>query len=100
MDERLSCARRSGDRIVVIISDCENPGILRVVTTAALGAPVAALAVFVAPIAPEPLVPVASAPVKLRTVIDEITLCETVAVTVAFDNTEGAKARHTSEVPL
>src|SRR5271156_6089349 len=74
--------------------------LLRVVVSVAVGAPVFALAPFVAPIAPEPFVPVISTPVKLNTVIADTTLCERVAVTLAFVNEDGATARHTSAVPL
>src|SRR3954468_20856498 len=71
-----------------------------VVVSVAVGAPDAALAPPVAPMAPDPLAPDVSAPVKLITVIDESTLCETVAVTVALKRTAGAKARQISAVPL
>jgi hypothetical protein len=53
----------------------------------------------VAPIAPEPLVPVVSTPLKLITVSDAGTLCEMVAVTLMFVRTAGANARQISEVP-
>ena len=53
----------------------------------------------VAPIAPEPLVPDASAPVKLITVIDDMTACEVIAVTVALVRRAGANARQISDVP-
>jgi len=72
---------------------------LRVVTSEAVGAPDDALALAVAPIAPEPLVPVVSVPVKVTTVMEAATLCDKVAVTVTFASVEGAKARHTSAVP-
>jgi hypothetical protein len=71
-----------------------------VVTSVAVGAPFEALALFVAPIAPEPFVPVVFTPVKLKTVIDDATLFESVAVTVAWLNGEVAKARQISELPL
>src|SRR3954471_232044 len=71
-----------------------------VVVTVAVGAPDAALAPPIAPMAPDPLDPDASAPVKLTTVMEERTLCETVAVTVTLERTAGAKARQTSAVPL
>lgn len=71
----------------------------RVVVSVAVGTPVAPLALAVAPIAPDPLVPVVSTPVKLTTVMDDKTDCENVAVTVAFVRTAGAKARHISDVP-
>src|SRR4051794_38158395 len=71
-----------------------------VVVSDAVGAPEAALAPPIAPIAPDPLDPEVSAPVKLTTVIDERTLCAMVAVTVAFERSAGAKARQISAVPL
>ena len=55
------------------------------------GAPVAAFAVAVAPIAPDPLVPVVSTPVKLTTVIDDCTDCENVAVTVMSAERRGTQ---------
>jgi len=64
-----------------------------VVVRLAEGAPAAALAVAVAPIAPEPLVPVVSTPVKLTTVIDDKTDCENVAVTVTLSALSARKAR-------
>jgi hypothetical protein len=72
---------------------------LRVVTTLALGAPEEALLLAVAPIAPDPLVPDISTPVKLTTVIDERTDRDSVAVTETFDNGAGANARQISDVP-
>lgn len=54
----------------------------RVVTSVAVGAPDDPLPVPVAPIAPEPLVPDVSTPVKLITVMDAATDCDSVAVTV------------------
>src|SRR5256885_13380512 len=71
-----------------------------VVVRVAVGAPEAALAPPTAPMAPDPLDPEASAPVKLTTIIDERTLCETVAVTVALERIAGEKARQISAVPL
>ena len=65
-----------------------------------MGAPLLALALPVAPIAPEPLVPVVSTPAKLITVNEELTLWESVAVTVTLLSAEEAKARQISEVPL
>src|SRR5713226_728999 len=74
--------------------------LLRVVTSVAVGAPGRALALLVAPMAPDPFVPELSAPVKLTTVSEEATLCERVAVTAAPERGDVAKARHTSDVPL
>jgi hypothetical protein len=66
----------------------------------AVGAPVFAPVLAVAPIAPDPFVPVVSTPVKLITVIVDVgAVCEKFAVTVALDNGEAANARQTSEVP-
>lgn len=70
------------------------------VTRLALGPPVLAFAVPVAPMAPEPLVPDESTPVKLITVIEEITLFESVAVTVTLLSGDAANALHISAVPL
>ena len=72
---------------------------LRVVTSVAVGAPDAAFALATAPIAPEPLVPLGSTPVKLMTVIDETTLWEVVAVTVTLASAAGANARQISDAP-
>ena len=72
----------------------------RVVTRVADGAPPAELVPFVAPIAPEPLVPELSTPSKPITVMEAITLADRVALTAMLFNGEGAKARHISEPPL
>jgi hypothetical protein len=74
--------------------------LFRVVTSVAAGAPDRAFALFVAPIAPDPFVPEVSTPVKLITVIDETTLCDSVAVTVTLLKGDGANARQISDVPL
>jgi hypothetical protein len=58
------------------------------------------LALAVAPIAPEPFVPELSTPVKLRTVIEEATLWESVAVTETPARGDELKARQISEEPL
>lgn len=73
--------------------------LLRVVVRLAVGAPVAAFPVPVAPMAPEPPLPVVSVPVKVTTVSEAAWLVDKVAVTVALVSTAGAKARHTSDVP-
>jgi hypothetical protein len=52
-----------------------------------------------APIAPEPFMPEASTPVKVITVIDDVTLCESVAVTFTWLKGKVAKARQISAVP-
>src|SRR5258708_10521542 len=70
------------------------------VTSDADGAPEPALRLPVAPIAPEPLVPEVFTPAKLITVREELTLCDSVAVTVTLPRDVGAKARHISAVPL
>ena len=69
-------------------------------TNVAVGAPGFALALPVAPIAPDPFVPDVSTPLKLITVIDAATLCEIVAVTVRLLRVVVAKARQISEVPF
>ena len=67
-----------------------------------MGAPLfgGALELPVAPIAPEPWVPVVSTPAKLITVKEELTLWESVAVTVTLLSADVASARQISEVPL
>jgi len=74
--------------------------LLRVVTMVAVGGPLAALLLAVAPIAPDPPVPVRSTPVKLNTVIDETTLWDRVAVTVTLLSGLDAKAFQISASPL
>lgn len=64
------------------------------------GAPETALADFVAPMAPEPFVPVVFTPVKVITVIEEATLLDNVADTATLVSFEAAKARQISEVPF
>src|SRR5579884_301104 len=73
---------------------------LRVVTREADGAPLAALLLAVAPTAPEPLTPVASAPVIVSIVIELTTLCDKFAVTLTFVRALVANARQISDVPL
>ena len=70
-----------------------------VVTREAVGGPLLAFPVPVAPMAPDPFVPVVSTPVKLITVIEEAVLRDRVAVTVTLVRGEGAKARQISAVP-
>jgi len=74
--------------------------LLPVVTSEAVGAPAAELPPAVAPIAPEPFVPVVSTFEKVATVIDAAVDCESVAVTVTFVSVAGAKALQISAVPL
>ena len=69
------------------------------VTSVAVGAPAAAFPDPVAPIAPEPLVPVMSTPLKLTTVMEDSTFCDRVAVTVTPESSDGAKARQISASP-
>jgi hypothetical protein len=71
-----------------------------VVTSDAAGAPELLLVVTTAPIAPEPLVPVVSTPMKVMTVIEEPTLWDRLAVTDTLLRGDAAKARQISEVPL
>src|SRR5467141_2045439 len=73
--------------------------LFRVVTRVAVGAPEEALALPIAPIAPDPFVPVVSMPAKLNTVIEDCTLCDRVAVTVTLVRTDGANARQISAEP-
>ena len=75
MDHDLVGTRGSANRIVEIIPDTpitQEP--LRVVVRLAVGAPALEFAVAVAPIAPDPLVPEVSTPVKLITVKEQLTL--------------------------
>jgi hypothetical protein len=44
-------------------------------------------------------VPTVLTPLKVITVIEETTLCDKVALTATFFNTDGAKARQISDVP-
>ena len=69
------------------------------VTSVAAGVPDTPLPLPIAPIAPEPLVPDVLMPLKLITVIEDDTLCESEAVTVTLFNAEGANARQISAVP-
>jgi hypothetical protein len=70
-----------------------------VVINVALGAPDDAETVRVAPIAPEPKVPVVLTPAKLITVIETGALSDRVAVTDTPSRVVGANARHISPVP-
>src|SRR6185437_14681102 len=71
----------------------------RVVVSDPVGVPEALLKFAVAPIAPEPLLAVMSAPVKATTVIDAAPLCARFAVTVTLFNAEAAIARQISASP-
>ena len=66
----------------------------------AVGAPLAAVPVPVAPTAFGNVPLVVSTPVKLYTVIEQTTACEMVAVAVTFVSVEGANAAQISESPL
>jgi hypothetical protein len=71
-----------------------------VVTKWAEGAADGLLALAIAPIAPEPSVPVVSVPVKLITVIEaDGTVLLNDADTLIFVSGEVANARHISAVP-
>jgi hypothetical protein len=74
--------------------------LLPVVVTVAVGPPVLAFLLAVAPIAPAPLVPEVFTPAKLIMVMEEITLWDNVAVIVALLKGAVANARHISELPL
>ena len=71
----------------------------RVVVSDTDGAPDELLFPFALPIAPDPLVPLGSAPLKVTIVIDAATLCDKVAFTVTADSKAGAKALQISAVP-
>jgi hypothetical protein len=74
--------------------------LLCVVASVAVGAPDVLLALRVAPIAPDPLVPDVSTPVKLTTVSEDATGCDNVAVTETALNGAGANVLQISDVPL
>ena len=65
-----------------------------------MGAPRLEFPVPVAPIAPEPLVPVVSTPVKDMTEMEALMLWERLAVTMTLFNGEAEKARQISDPPL
>src|SRR4051812_42279820 len=71
----------------------------RVVTSDTVGAPFDALAVAVAPIAPDPFIPDVSTPFNATTVIEETTDCDKVAETVTPLSALAAKARQISDEP-
>src|SRR5262249_3960373 len=76
-----------------------TPDALRVVVNDTLGAPVAALLAALAPMAPEPSVPVASTPDSAMTVSEPVAADARVAVTVSLICISGEKARQISAVP-
>jgi hypothetical protein len=89
-------------RVAAVSQSVPTPNtheLFRVVTSDAVGAPVAALPPPVAPIAPDPFVPDASAPVKVTTVIDATTFCDRFAATVALLKAVVANARQISASP-
>src|SRR4051812_22767298 len=73
--------------------------LLRVVASVAVGGPPAEFADAVAPMAPDPFVPVVSTFLKLTTVIDPAVDWDIVAVTVTPVSVAGAKARQISDDP-
>ena len=73
--------------------------LVRVVVNVAVGAPDRALADLVAPIAPDPLLPEVSTPVKLTTVRDAVAARDILAVTDTLVSGVDANARQISEVP-
>src|SRR5262252_1079602 len=74
--------------------------LFRVVRRVAEGASPLEFADAVAPIAPDPFVPVVSTFEKLTTVIEAATDCDNVAVTLTLDSVVGANARQISEEPF
>jgi hypothetical protein len=70
------------------------------VSREAAGAPGFAFPEPMAPMAPEPLVPVVLTPVKLITVMEALTLCDSVAVAVVALSLAEANVRQISAVPL
>jgi len=71
-----------------------------VVVSVAEGGPEFAFPLPVAPMAPDPFVPEVSIPVKLITVMEAATFCESVAVTRTLLSPDTANARQISLVPL
>src|SRR5580704_16852019 len=85
-------------RAIALLKSLPTPStqeLLPVVTNEAVGAPVAALLLLVAPIAPPGLTPA-----KLITVIDATTLCDRVAETETALTGAAANAPHISAEPL
>lgn len=70
-----------------------------VVVSVTVGAPLLALAIAVAPMAPDPFVPEVSTPVMLTTVSEDAADSDNVAVTDTLLSTVGANARQISAVP-
>jgi hypothetical protein len=73
--------------------------LLRVVTSDACGAPELLDPELFAPIAPEPLLPEGSTPLKLTTVMEDATLTGKEAVTLTEESGDRANALHISAVP-
>ena len=69
-------------------------------TKVAVGDPVVAFALVIAPIAPEPFVPDVFMPEKDITVIEDDTLCDRLAATLIPLLVVGEKARQISDAPL
>jgi hypothetical protein len=64
-------------RVIALSQSVPTPNtqeLFRVVASVAVGVPELLLVAALAPIAPDPLVPEGSTPVKLTTVIDDVTL--------------------------
>ena len=73
---------------------------MRVVVSEAVGAAFEEELLATFPIAPDPLVPEVSTPANVRMVMEaEGDACENVAVAVALERVDGAKARQISAVP-
>lgn len=73
--------------------------LFRVVVSDPVGAPETALNAAVAPTAPEPLLPLGSAPLNATTVMEAAALCPKLAVTVTLLKIAGANARQISALP-
>jgi hypothetical protein len=73
--------------------------LLRVVVSCRVGAPVAPLFDPTLPTPPEPFVPVVSTPVKVITVMLDVTFCDKVAFTETLVRVVEANARQISDVP-
>jgi hypothetical protein len=99
MDHRLRGAERAAVALSQSLPHRTPNEPARVVVSVAVGPPEVEFADRVAPIAPDPFVPLASAPVKLTTVIDADTDCDSDAVTVTLLSADGANARQISDVP-
>ena len=72
-------SRSASDGVVVVIADADDPGVIAGGDQGGGRSTGGGVAEPMAPMAPEPLVPVRSTPLKLVTVIEEATLWERVA---------------------